>query len=236
MAFQSGMKEAKTMTFEFPDDDPKEWELLWAVLDPFSDEKVNEDNVVTLFPWFQKLCISQGVDACANVLFHMLKKRISAMWIRTWATSSVDHASDESVEANIDCVLKLLPMSVQCTDKRAEQVCGRYLNFVAKSKPWVFHEQQLKQICSLFCEDENCKIALSEVVAEFLPTDVEGFEDTRTVVLNNPVLLLSFMKMNRYKSALDRIPSILSTLGNDRPDAHSAFKNDALLGSVLITK
>ncbi|CAB9522776.1 expressed unknown protein [Seminavis robusta] len=237
-AFRSGMKEARTMLFKFPDDDPREWELVWAVLHPFSDERVNEDNVEKLFSWFQKLCISQGVDECANVLFAILEK--STLALGFFSGMVFFKSPFNSAETKIDCVLRILPMSAQCTEKKAEKCCVAYLRQVAKDMPSLFHEKQLKKMCSLFYEDSNCKAALSMVVEKFLPTDIQAPEDKNTV-LNNRVLLLSFMKAkcesHRYKGALDRIPSILSSLERDTPLAasktHSAFKNDAVLGAAV---
>ena len=67
-AFRSGMKEAQEMRFEFPDKDPKEWELIRELLCPFPKIKIMEENIETVLSWFDFLSVERGLDECDRVL------------------------------------------------------------------------------------------------------------------------------------------------------------------------
>ncbi len=68
-AMRSGMKEAQTKRFEFPDRCPEEWELLMKILDPFDDTaKVDMDNFETVLSWSNELLIPKLMAECDKVL------------------------------------------------------------------------------------------------------------------------------------------------------------------------
>ena len=66
-ALRSGMKETKTMKFEFPDRDPEEWELIIALMAPMATEKVTDTNVLTALSWLDELSSKPGLLECDKV-------------------------------------------------------------------------------------------------------------------------------------------------------------------------
>ncbi|CAB9506447.1 expressed unknown protein [Seminavis robusta] len=67
-ALRSGMKESISKRFEFPDKDPKEWELVRSFFEPFSNAEITATNAHKILPWFDKLGIHKGIERCDPVL------------------------------------------------------------------------------------------------------------------------------------------------------------------------
>jgi BTB/POZ domain len=63
-AFRSGMKESQNMTFEFPDEDPGEWELIMALTAPLPSLNVTKENLDTALLWFDRLGSKRGLELC----------------------------------------------------------------------------------------------------------------------------------------------------------------------------
>lgn len=63
-AFRSGMKEAHTKRFEFPNKDPKEWELLMSVLSPASNVRAKPADINTIIVWSDELCVHRLPTSC----------------------------------------------------------------------------------------------------------------------------------------------------------------------------
>jgi hypothetical protein len=63
-AFRSGMKEAGTKGFEFPDKDPMEWGLLSHLFQPFLTRQITTDNVFVVLPWCDFLEVPGGLLQC----------------------------------------------------------------------------------------------------------------------------------------------------------------------------
>jgi ABC-type antimicrobial peptide transport system ATPase subunit len=68
------MKEAQSMRFEFPDQDPEEWKLLMSVLAPFTKVKLTHDNVDIILRWSDQLCIPNCLEECDVCLCDMIVK------------------------------------------------------------------------------------------------------------------------------------------------------------------
>ena len=75
-ALRCGMKEAHSKRFEFPDRDPKEWEMILALAAPFSECKLTDDNVHIALSWFDELCSRSGLKACDRYLAESLKAQL----------------------------------------------------------------------------------------------------------------------------------------------------------------
>ena len=52
------------MRFGFPDKNPEDWKLLREVIKPFPKKSIDSSNVKVLLPWFDKLLIDRGLEAC----------------------------------------------------------------------------------------------------------------------------------------------------------------------------
>ena len=63
-ALSSGMKEADTRTFSFPNRDPTEWELLMSVFGLNPTVELQEDNIRTLLSWCSELCMVKAMKKC----------------------------------------------------------------------------------------------------------------------------------------------------------------------------
>ncbi|CAB9522555.1 unknown protein [Seminavis robusta] len=63
-AFRSGMKEAETKRFEFPDKDPEGWKLIKSFLEPFSNVSVSAKDAEKLLPWLDEFCMPKGLELC----------------------------------------------------------------------------------------------------------------------------------------------------------------------------
>ena len=72
-ALRSGMKEAQSKRFEFPDRDPNEWEMILGMVAPFGLDKITIDNVFTAIVWFDQLCCAGGMHACDKCLSSWLE-------------------------------------------------------------------------------------------------------------------------------------------------------------------
>eukprot|EP00797_Seminavis_robusta_P016833 Sro2509_g329760.1 n/a (332) ;mRNA; r:2980-3975 len=67
-AFRSGMKEAQTKRFEFPDKDPEGWRLIKSLIQPFSTATITAESAEKLLPWFDELCMPKGLMLCDETL------------------------------------------------------------------------------------------------------------------------------------------------------------------------
>ncbi|CAB9501340.1 expressed unknown protein [Seminavis robusta] len=67
-ALSSGMKEAVTKRFEFPDRDPKEWEWIVSLMSPIAPVTVDKENLPIALSWFDQLSSPIGMKECGGVL------------------------------------------------------------------------------------------------------------------------------------------------------------------------
>ncbi|CAB9525535.1 expressed unknown protein [Seminavis robusta] len=93
-AFRGGFfREAKSKRFEFPDRDPKDWELIVLLTSPLSETKITFRNVFVLADWFNILDCRVGLWQRDELLSDIEIPRLypSHRWnvnpINHWATS-----------------------------------------------------------------------------------------------------------------------------------------------------
>eukprot|EP00550_Attheya_septentrionalis_P009514 CAMPEP_0198300300 /NCGR_PEP_ID=MMETSP1449-20131203/47629_1 /TAXON_ID=420275 /ORGANISM="Attheya septentrionalis, Strain CCMP2084" /LENGTH=202 /DNA_ID=CAMNT_0044002077 /DNA_START=46 /DNA_END=651 /DNA_ORIENTATION=+ len=68
----SRMKEGEESTIYLEDKDPEEWELVSSFFDICSDQKLTEENVERLIPWFHFLGVSTMMNKCDSMFLTML--------------------------------------------------------------------------------------------------------------------------------------------------------------------
>ncbi|CAB9500614.1 unknown protein [Seminavis robusta] len=82
-AIQHGWKEARSMQFMLPDDDPAEWEFMMSLLaEPALCHGLRGDNIHIALAWFDYFDISRGLEQCDKFLstngeFHVLSRHLT---------------------------------------------------------------------------------------------------------------------------------------------------------------
>lgn len=144
----SGLKESSEMKIEFPEDDPKEWELLYPFLDPETarDQAISADDARKLAPWFHKLMMTNRLKECDNVLKKELPANSDGRW---WGSRD-----ERSRREKLDKILPLYCLSCKYGLEKTKESCYDNLCNAIESGYDLIDVSILKQILPLL-EKEN---------------------------------------------------------------------------------
>ena len=162
-AFRSGMKESKTQRFEFPDKDPKEWELVASLASPMSADRVTMDNVYKLLPWFDHLESMRGLEECDSLLHTQAEralKLISEESIGNKTRSDVANAELQS------CLTDIMPTSLEYNLQKSLRQCIIIVQNVLSHHAHILSLDDLKRIVSLMATHEVCRTE----ICRYLPS------------------------------------------------------------------
>jgi BTB/POZ domain len=185
-ALGSGMKESTTMRLEFPDREPKEWELIKAISMPLSTTKIDQDNVWIALSWFEELCCPLGLQHCDIVLASKIEDVV--VWI---AGGEVHNDVLDLLEQSLRYCL---PRSTAASFKAVARVLR--VKTIYPSKAWV------AQLVSTVSDDKDNVGKLLDIFEEFLPDSFSGTQ--KQSMLENgipPALVFSQLEVRAYKPA-----------------------------------
>jgi len=192
VALKSGMKEAETMRIEFPEEDPCEWELFASFLEPFSQAKITQSNVVTLIPWFHKLGITSMLNRCDRVFVDTVSPPFQR---RCWKLDG--HLSVPDVARLRNKLHDLLHAyafssmyDLTVTKERATRALRRQIT----CSPDLFDRECIDSLVTVLEHEENRETLWSSV-KEYIPADLQ-IEDSQYLVSNKlfPYLLHTWMQ------------------------------------------
>ena len=69
----SNMVEKNNSRIEFPEKDPKEWQIFYAIIACDEDFTINEENARMLTPWFHEFQMKKYLEECDDVLKEEVK-------------------------------------------------------------------------------------------------------------------------------------------------------------------
>jgi hypothetical protein len=103
-AVRSGMKEAATKRFEFPERDPEEWDLISELFQPFPMRQITAENVHTVLNWFDFLVVPRGFVNCDRALAYCVPEEdaMTARFHYSW-----DHRKE--VDQVVSILTKIVP-------------------------------------------------------------------------------------------------------------------------------
>ena len=144
----SGLKESSEMKIEFPEDDPKEWELLYPFLDPETarDQAIGADDARKLAPWFHKLMMTNRLKECDDVLKKELPPNSDRRW---WGSRKGKYRKEK-----LDKILPLYCLSCKYGLEKTKECCNDNLCNAIESGYDLFDVPILKEILPLL-EKEN---------------------------------------------------------------------------------
>jgi BTB/POZ domain len=91
-AFSSGMKESSSRSFSFPDQDPKEWELLMSVFGLNSDNQIDKKNVSTLMSWCDELCMTKSMKKCEAFYYReFIEPQVDVLMTKKYSKDKESH-------------------------------------------------------------------------------------------------------------------------------------------------
>lgn len=157
-AFRSGMKEAQEKRFEFPDLDPKSWETLMKLLDPF-DSRVSFSPKVceNLLPLVDFLNMKKALKKCDEVLS---KIELSATFKQA-----------------VSYLEKSFKYDLKATNEECLWIIRNYLG----SNIFVLELEDLKKVVQLMHEYQECRESLNwEVWDQLLPKASTSTLPTKT--------------------------------------------------------
>ncbi|CAB9515844.1 expressed unknown protein [Seminavis robusta] len=190
-AFRSGMKEAAFGRFEFLEKKREEWELIMSIMDPFSNVVVSNDNVDMLLPWFDELCMPQGLDESDKVLFE-------------------SRLGSGTIVVSNHQVVELLSTSLRYNLARTKAHCFQHVralfNRASSTGCWQ-SEEEIGRVLELVAAHADCRRQLWDVFQQYIPTTI--MDSSEQDVLIRSGLLESFIvadiKMKKHERELDAL-------------------------------
>jgi BTB/POZ domain len=211
-ALGSGMKESKTMRFEFPDRDPKEWQLITAIIRPLAAQRISKDNVFVVVSWFAELCFPLGLQECDSVLESLIEE-----------IGILDPSEIEQEEEVHDLVLQVLEASLNYSlPKSKSESFLKVANILEDSMPtksWVV------RLVSIVSVHEEVVGELWSVLDRLLPPLSEA---QKQVMIENgilPIVIFSHLEARAAK-AIERMVYIANKTRNNG-NFRAAVKEDA---------
>ncbi|CAB9499654.1 expressed unknown protein [Seminavis robusta] len=216
-AFRSGMKESESKRFEFPDKDPKEWELIRSLFVPLSKAKVTQENYPILHPWFEMLCCKSGLDDCDDVVCKVVSR------VR--------------VKKSTGCVERIVSVATKCIEWNRnipKDKCLDVLKSVLQDpSDWTLDATGVLSILALVAKDESVCKTLWPLVKTFLPSEMatsefqgdgihSGLQDN--IAVNEFIQLkLEAMKGMKAAATLHSLVQRIKTLVSEDQDLNNPF-------------
>ena len=187
-ALNSGMREAETMRIEFPDEDPREWELFASFMEPFSQAKVTRSNVQKLTPWFHKFGITSMLHVCDQIYADMTFQPFRR---RHWHLALSDV---ENVRNTLHDLLNAYAFSAMYDLSITKEKTSRALRRQITRSPNLFDVECITLLLATLEKDEN-RNKLWDSLKEYIPSELQ-LEDPQDLISNRlfPHLLHSSMQ------------------------------------------
>ena len=164
-AFNSGMKETKTKTFEFPDRDPEEWQWLVSLMAPLATEKIDRSNVFTALSWFDLLHVPRGLASCDELLANTFPRDKHKHYAAWWCSQLNTYVGRmDTLEAAINYNLP----------KTKAAACGEMAKRIQNKN---MTPQEMEFLVSSMQTDRDCREALWDSIHQFLPEECQGMKD-----------------------------------------------------------
>jgi BTB/POZ domain len=170
-AFRSGMKEATTMRFEFPDKDPEDWKLVMAILDPLPTVTLFDDDVTLykVLPWFDELLIPKGMAVCDEVL-------------------------ELNMSRDADDVLEKLSTSLKYNLPKTKDKCFELLRKRLRNDLSRITSDQLKLLCDIMASQDECRQGLWTLFDRYFPDPITDPAAQQAFLANGVFLTFQFME------------------------------------------
>jgi len=209
-AFRSGMKESKTLRFEFPDKDPDEWETFRAACQPLATDVVTMENVVGILKWCNQLCVPKEFWRGPERIYW---EKILNLTLFEISMKKFQKMSHEAFEAKFVKDLDFAPEFCETTDEYLEEVdeegtwgmldaleeslelnldlhvnlVERILGICLREYPYLLcrfarHEKRIHRLLGILRANDNRLDDLWKSVRAFLPPSLQ--EKSRTELLS----------------------------------------------------
>lgn len=195
-AFQSGMKEAQQMRFEFPDKRPEEWRMIKSLLQPFGEKKIDTNNLNVSVAWFDELCIPAGIHECDKYL----STRLQTYQADVSSRYSLSNAGREFFsKVLIRAVLGYWRLCSQSNLVLSKPICYEVVRQLLEDYPAFVKRDRWPIICSLLSGNEECRRELWESFAQNLPPGVVDLQEPQALLSNALLPSLIFAEIHRKK-------------------------------------
>jgi hypothetical protein len=210
-AMNSGMQEASSKRFEFPEGDPETFELFMSAIQPCSTVSVNASNVEDILPWADLLGASRMLSICDEAL---CKYFVNAVFKNGRVHSSVYPAYDcparssEVAASECTCLGSLRESQVQAFSKhfqslvkalslacsygldKSKDAAGKKLGKFVSTMPDVLSEEMLTQVISLANADKEAFVLhLWPALKSFLPKSLADQDPSSSSLASNELLV-----------------------------------------------
>jgi BTB/POZ domain len=151
-AFRSGMKECINKRFEFPNQDPAEWQWLVGLMAPLPTETIDTTNVIKALAWFDLLCVDRGLILCDGLL-----------------------AKESESGSNLHPPLDVLETSLRYNLPRSKMAsCQRMATRIRQK---AMTSEDMERLVSCIQTDPDCREALWGSIRDYMPA--KGCEDEK---------------------------------------------------------
>jgi len=175
---RSGMQESESMKFEFPNEDPAEWEWIMALTAPLPSVAVTNANVLTALMWFDRLGSSRGLSICDRVV----RSEMVAVLLPEEETSQnwLDLKPETIVEmrTSLEKLLDALQTGIRYDLDETKAACFETITRCLACTPALFEMDQLTTLASFLRDDEGSRVALWSSLREHLPPPISDQQDT----------------------------------------------------------
>ncbi|CAB9507287.1 expressed unknown protein [Seminavis robusta] len=210
-ALTSGMKESKSKRFEFPDRDPKEWEMIVALVKPLASMKLDKSNVFTALSWFSELCSPQGLQECDCVLSSLLEAVVT-------------------VASSHEMVLDILDASLNFCLPRSKERSFATVKSILDNAELMPEKAWVQRFITVAQGHKDCLGDMWNALETHLPTSFS--EKQKTALLENGLLhefvfsKLETCHLNGNHPAISAVKAAAAVVNNASSSARAKLKKE----------
>jgi hypothetical protein len=191
------MKESQSMTFEFPDKDPDEWQLMLKISEPFADVQIDETNLCTALEWCSEFCMPAGLRACDRALMKILHSKPYA-WITNPSEIPEGGVSISFRQEVLERFLHYMESCYHFQLQNSGARCAGMLLVLLIDGPTLFREQDWGTICHLLAEQSALRDLTWGAFKSFLPPSIAK-RDPVDLLANDLLPTIVYSEVQRQK-------------------------------------
>jgi hypothetical protein len=196
-ALRSSLKEAQSMRFEFPDQDPEEWKLLMLVLAPFTKVKVTCDNLDIILRWSDQLCIPDCLEECDVCFCDMIVK--------------FPFIGEPRFKTVIEQLSKSLQYGLGC----AKSKCLEIVHGILIEAPGWLDKKAVDSILELMASHPGYREEVWGVFQHYLPTTIAEYGEQDTIVRSGLLQTVIVAEVHRKKTR--KMVDIVARINSSKP-------------------
>ena len=180
-AFRSGMKEAESKRFEFPDMDLKDWELFSSVISPCRNVRISSDNIEDVLRLFDQFCVTCSKLECDRVYCDKVFGQVVPFG-QDYSITDISWLQHSQTKGLADALALSLEHQLPTT---MSAILKLFKN-IFPMKALVLNRDSIYRVLSIIKDSIECRDALWPSIFKILPSTLQ--KENPNVLLANGIL------------------------------------------------